>query len=128
MQAGRAISSRQYCHHNSCAGIIDGYQTFAENNMAQRPALIRIVRNRAVSGGEVRGNIVFDNFNYGLNGCGTFISNRVYDNVAAGISVGGASNVVGNQVYDNAVGIQGSSINNNGGRLSPTTWSTRIQR
>ncbi len=53
-------------------------------------------------------NIVFDNYN-GLVGSGTFTSNRSYDNIASGLSVGGNSTVVGNQIYDNAIGIQGSA-------------------
>ena len=94
-------------YDNSEAGIIVGYQTVAEGNTAYGQ-LGSGSYGIEVAGGEAQDNVVFDNYN-GFVGSGTFTSNRIYDNVASGLSVGGNSSVVGNQVYDNAIGLQGSA-------------------
>ena len=94
-------------YDNSEAGIIVGYQTVAQGNTVFGQ-LGSGSYGIDVSGGEASDNIVFDN-NNGIVGGGTFTSNRIFDNIASGLSTGGNSTVVGNQIYDNAIGLQGSA-------------------
>jgi hypothetical protein len=107
----RVVIRANRVHDNGASGIVTDTGVLVVHNeiFGQRSAGgTGLTMNR--SGGEARGNTVYDN-EVGISASGvTVLRNRVFNNSRAGIDSAG-SRVEGNRVYANATGIVASQGN-----------------